>query len=181
MSDNFKKPIFVGKVGKIPKSINANEKIIPKPPSLESEIKIEKNEKYIEEIKEIPKIPNPKENITEKVDKVLNYEEPSWSGLPITNGPQFELEVLKSGVIIENIVLMPKKYWIIGRLPNCDIYLAHPTISRYHAILQFNTVVSEDRSIGFYIYDLGSTHGTFLNKARIKSRMYVKVHVRNIK
>jgi len=56
--------------------------------------------------------------------------------------------------------------------------MAHPTISRFHAVLQYRSTFStSDENRGFYLYDLDSTHGTFLNRLRIKPKTYVKVHV----
>lgn len=73
-----------------------------------------------------------------------------------------------------------KPFSLFGRRDNCDITMAHPTISRYHAILQYRASTDENETVGFYLYDLGSTHGTFLNKQRIKPNVYVKVKVRYI-
>lgn len=57
--------------------------------------------------------------------------------------------------------------------------MAHPTISRYHAVLQYRpTLADNDEKKGFYLYDMGSTHGTFLNKNRIPAQTYIKVQVR---
>lgn len=53
--------------------------------------------------------------------------------------------------------------------------LGHPTISRYHAVLQYRLEKDNKNSKGFYIYDLGSTHGTFWNGNRIKPNVYVRV------
>lgn len=56
--------------------------------------------------------------------------------------------------------------------------MAHPTISRFHAVLQYRSTFSTtDENRGFYLFDLDSTHGTFLNRSRIKPKTYVKVHV----
>lgn len=60
----------------------------------------------------------------------LPYKEPPWSGLPQTNGNEYVFEVLKSGTIVERINLMPKPFWAFGRSTNCEIYMAHPTVSR---------------------------------------------------
>lgn len=49
----------------------------------------------------------------------------------------------------------------LGRDPGNDIVLNHLQVSRYHAEIQ-------KRSEGFYLVDLGSTNGTFLNGSRIK-------------
>jgi protein phosphatase 1D len=104
----------------------------------------------------------------------LPYKEPKWSGIP---NETYSFEVLKSGKILENVSLNSKPFYVFGRLSTCDIHMTHPTISRYHAVLQYRSQESENNPIGFYIYDLGSTHGTFLNKNRIKSNMFVRVQV----
>ncbi|KAI4494061.1 hypothetical protein M0802_009328 [Mischocyttarus mexicanus] len=102
----------------------------------------------------------------------LKYDEPSWSGKP---KDEYKLEVLKSGVIIETIDLTKKSYYVVGRLPKCDISLAHPTISRFHAIFQYREIEDENNSKGLYIYDLESTHGTYWNGNRIPPNAYVRL------
>ncbi|PKI75563.1 hypothetical protein CRG98_003964 [Punica granatum] len=63
---------------------------------------------------------------------------------------------------------------MFGRVDLCDFVLEHPTISRFHAVLQFN-VDGEA-----YLYDLGSTHGTFVNKNQVKKKVYVDLHVGDV-
>ncbi|XP_053674201.1 kanadaptin [Anopheles nili] len=120
----------------------------------------------------------------------IPYKEPKWSG-KCCSSHEYSFEVEKNGVIIEYIKeLESKPFWLFGRLPNCDVNMAHPTISRYHAILQYRANVESEsepeeatRSThvtvepGWYLYDLNSTHGTFLNKQQIPSRTYVRVRV----
>ena len=64
---------------------------------------------------------------------------------------------------------------MVGRLPECDISLAHPTISRYHAVIQYRKEKSHGNQKGMYVYDLGSTHGTFWNGHRIRPNVYTRV------
>lgn len=104
----------------------------------------------------------------------LPYKEPKWSGVPTE---AYSFEVLKSGQILESIDLSTKSFYVFGRLSTCDIRMANTTVSRYHAVLQYRSQESDSNPVGYYIYDLGSTHGTFLNKNRIKSNMYVRVQV----
>jgi pSer/pThr/pTyr-binding forkhead associated (FHA) protein len=51
---------------------------------------------------------------------------------------------------------------LIGRSPDCEIFLDDVTVSRKHAVL-----IEEDGS--FVIQDEGSLNGTFLNRKRIES------------
>jgi pSer/pThr/pTyr-binding forkhead associated (FHA) protein len=51
---------------------------------------------------------------------------------------------------------------LIGRSPECDIFLDDVTVSRRHAEL----IAEGER---FVIRDLGSLNGTFVNRQRIES------------
>ncbi|CAI6368185.1 unnamed protein product [Macrosiphum euphorbiae] len=122
-----------------------------------------------------PKVEQPKK-ISKTTSQVpIPYEEPSWGGKP---GDKYFLEELKSGVMLSTIQLESRSFHCFGRLNNCHVTMAHPTISRFHAVLQYRSTFSiNDENRGFYLYDLDSTHGTFLNRLRIKPKTYVKVHV----
>ena len=50
----------------------------------------------------------------------------------------------------------------IGRSPDCEIFLDDVTVSRKHAVLT-------QRDGGFFIEDLGSLNGTYVNRKRIES------------
>jgi hypothetical protein len=50
----------------------------------------------------------------------------------------------------------------IGRSPECEIFLDDVTVSRRHAVLA-------RRDDGFYINDLGSLNGTYVNRRRVES------------
>jgi pSer/pThr/pTyr-binding forkhead associated (FHA) protein len=47
--------------------------------------------------------------------------------------------------------------------------LDHPSISRYHAIIQHK----KDGSV--HLFDLSSSHGTFLNKEQVRPRDYYRI------
>ncbi|XP_062535936.1 kanadaptin [Armigeres subalbatus] len=180
----FKKPsIDLKLLGKsrVPElPINASTVDVPEPSTSEDASSlVEKEQVLASDTNEIPPIP---------------YKEPAWSR-KCDGALRYDFEVLKNGVIIENVDhLENKAFWIFGRLPNCDINMAHPTISRYHAILQYRAAVDDaakDESDeeeeskpahitiepGWYLYDLNSTHGTFLNKQRLRPKTYVRVRV----
>ena len=139
------------------------------PPPCLREKPLEKTEKKNEGFKEKPSTKEKKETIPE-----LPYKVPSWSGIP---DDVYNLEVLKNGCIISNIDLTSKPFHVFGRLPNCDVSLEHPSVSRYHAVIQYKTSDSSNSEKGFYIYDLGSTHGTTVNKSRLEPKRYYRLRV----
>jgi pSer/pThr/pTyr-binding forkhead associated (FHA) protein len=97
----------------------------------------------------------------------LAYEEPFWSG--VDPGCTWALEVVRAGVELEPIALSAKACYLVGRIPVCDIVLENDTVSRQHAVFQ-------SRSNGkLYLYDLGSTHGTFVNGKRLEPKTYVEL------
>ncbi|CAH0552875.1 unnamed protein product [Brassicogethes aeneus] len=168
-SEPFKKPILIGKVGRLPKKITEKHEITNVP-----EINEEITEK-LEPSSELV-VKTPAEQINEN-NIPIPYKEPSWSGLPTDVQSDYKFEILKNGIIIETVNLMEKPYWVMGRLGTCDILMQHPTISRFHAVIQYKSTASDKEGVGFYIYDLGSTHGTFLNKNKLKPRVYVRIQV----
>lgn len=178
----FKKPLLLigpkrGKIGKI-RTVNNNplppselpaskEAVEPAHPPDDAE---DKSDKAISES-------SIEENVSQEMPDARNvpvpYLEPKWGGEPTE---EYKLEVLKSGMILEKIDLTERSFFVIGRLPSCNISLAHPTISRHHAIIQYRATGDEKNSTGFYLYDLESTHGTFWNGHRVKSRTYIRLH-----
>ena len=116
------------------------------------------------------------------------YSEPAWSGEPPPG--MYQLLVIKNGIEIDTIDLSTKSFSLCGRLPSCDISLEHPSISRYHAVLQYrpeNLTSQPDQSTaifsnipkeaGFYLFDLSSTHGTYLTKKKLQPRCYYRMRV----
>ncbi|KAJ8921638.1 hypothetical protein NQ315_010547 [Exocentrus adspersus] len=183
----FKKPVLIGKVGCLPRKIQCQGN--PKPEcnnresnsvenfqstSISGAAECSDSKKDDSEAKILVTQSN-KQSLDNSVP--LSYKEPSWGGLPQSNGKAYAFEVLKNGTIIETVNLMERSFWVFGRLPSCNICMQHPTISRYHAVLQYRSESTETESCGFYIYDLGSTHGTYLNKNRLKPRVYARVQV----
>jgi hypothetical protein len=53
---------------------------------------------------------------------------------------------------------------VIGRMPECDVALSDPNVSRRHAEVR-------RQGNGFVVVDLGSTNGTRVNGAQVKERL----------
>lgn len=51
--------------------------------------------------------------------------------------------------------------WLIGRSRNCSIFIPSTLVSRCHA------VIAQCSEGGFYIMDVGSSNGTFVNQKRL--------------
>ncbi|KAM9571646.1 kanadaptin isoform 1-T1 [Salvelinus alpinus] len=109
------------------------------------------------------------------------YAEPPWAG--VADVP-YSLETLKNGTIVDTVPLTQQSYFVVGRLPVCDVSLEHPSISRYHAVIQYRGLAGEEEAVGeargFYVHDLGSTHGTFVNKNKIPPNTYIRVRVGHV-
>jgi FHA domain/zinc-ribbon domain len=71
--------------------------------------------------------------------------------------------VVRSGGGRSGEMFMPAgERTLIGRSPDCDVFLDDVTVSRKHAVLV-------QRDGRFFIEDQGSLNGTFLNRRRIES------------
>ncbi|XP_031279466.1 kanadaptin [Pistacia vera] len=99
------------------------------------------------------------------------YKIPEWSGPPCH---KFYFEVLQDGSIVDQFDVCKKGAYMFGRAELCDFVLEHPTISGFHAVIQFK------KSGDAYLYDVGSTHGTFINKNQVQKRVYVDLHVGDV-
>ena len=51
--------------------------------------------------------------------------------------------------------------WLIGRSRNCSVVIPDPAVSRCHAL------IGHDAQGGFYLMDVGSSNGTFVNQRRL--------------
>jgi hypothetical protein len=110
------------------------------------------------------------------------YSPPDWSGWP-PEETFFSLEVLKGGQVVDAIdlsaLLSEKKkeksenaFVAFGRHPSCDVVIEHPSSSRLHCVLQFKEDAKE-----MFAFDPGSTHGTFVNKRKLKKGVYAPIFV----
>jgi hypothetical protein len=78
-------------------------------------------------------------------------EGPGGTGAGSLLLPSGERYVLREGTVV------------VGRLPECDITVVDPNVSRRHAEIQ-------PRGDGFVVVDLGSTNGTRVNGVRVGER-----------
>ncbi|CAF2672669.1 unnamed protein product [Rotaria sp. Silwood2] len=106
--------------------------------------------------------------------KNLQYTIPESSAIPPI---EYALEVLRNGSIIDYISLSHRPYTVFGRSPDSDVVLEHPTISRYHAIIQYKSEFEHGQPAGLYLYDCASTHGTFINKKHLEPKVYVRIKI----
>jgi pSer/pThr/pTyr-binding forkhead associated (FHA) protein len=99
------------------------------------------------------------------------YKLPPWSSKPAI---PFVLEVLKNGVSVEKVDIGIKEFYSFGRQEGTvDVVLAHPSVSRQHAVVQH-------ADNGLFVYDLGSANGTFVNKQRIPKEAFQKLMVGHV-
>ncbi|KAK6746084.1 hypothetical protein RB195_012289 [Necator americanus] len=109
----------------------------------------------------------------------LHYTAPPWASVP-DPGQGYKLEVVKNGAVVDTIDLDVRKhetFVVIGRLPNCDVVLDHPSISRYHCVLQYGEDPMDKTGKGWHVYDMGSTHGSKANKKKLPPKQYMRIRV----
>ena len=80
--------------------------------------------------------------------------------------------MLKDGAIVDVVDCRGRGCVTLGRTPDNDVVLEHPSSSRFHAAIQFARGGSEA-----FVFDNASTHGTFVNKRRLKARVHAPVFV----
>jgi len=121
------------------------------------------------------------------------YQVPEWAGQP---KHAYSLVVVKGGLEVERISISDKDRYVVGRTEGCDIVLLHPSVSRRHAVIQHRAPAHDDDPDdekdpdddgalalgkggggGVFVYDLGSTHGTFVGKRRLTARQYTELRV----
>lgn len=72
----------------------------------------------------------------------------------------------------------------VGRAIGCQIDLVDISISRRHCVFQYKEVLIETGQrppmSGFCIYDLKSTHGTYLNGERIPSMQNIQLRLGDV-
>ncbi|MEM8945488.1 MAG: SpoIIE family protein phosphatase [Planctomycetota bacterium] len=76
------------------------------------------------------------------------------------------LKVLEGGEIGREYDLDGER-WVLGRSPECDVVLDVAAISRRHVILTEETG-------GFFVQDLGSRNGTYINNQRVVDRAPIR-------
>jgi ABC-type multidrug transport system ATPase subunit len=77
---------------------------------------------------------------------------------------------LRRAVPVE-VLFGDKHRLLIGRAPDCDVCLAHPTVSRHHGLL-------ERRPAGLRLRDLGSVNGIHVGGRRITEAVFLPEHER---
>jgi len=81
------------------------------------------------------------------------YYEPGWKASPAHD---YTICIFKGKQFLQKIDISQKSAHVIGRMTDCDIQVNDNSVSRYHAVIQHGKG-------GVWIYDLGSTHRTFVN------------------
>ncbi len=178
----FISPTFRGSkrtlVSKGKKSAGKSENGVSKTENLETQGQSIDNNKTFTEEKMSEKVKVESKTEAPKAPKQqIHYKAPSWSAICTEN---YYFDVLKGGVMKDSIDLSTKDFYIFGRLEECDVTMEHPSVSRFHAVVVYrgkSNNESSEKGNGFYIMDLGSTHGTFLNKKPLDPKVYYRLRV----
>ena len=106
----------------------------------------------------------------------LKFQEPPEARAPNT---QWRFYVFKGKELLDTLHISKQSAYLCGRNADiCDIYMAHPSLSSQHAVLQYRALPHKETgrlSCQPYILDLESTNGTFLNGVRIDAARYYQL------
>ena len=75
-------------------------------------------------------------------------------------------------MIAQSIEMTGRPWFSFGRSASCEVVIEHPSSSRVHAVVQFRQTDSRP-----FVFDCGSTDGTFLNKKQLKAQEYTPLAV----
>ncbi len=75
--------------------------------------------------------------------------------------------VSETGQRVRRLELSPGTSLKIGRARECDIRVATPTVSRHHAEVAAVGPVDDEDEPAWIFRDVGSTHGSYVNGARV--------------
>lgn len=115
----------------------------------------------------------PKQHKAPPVSAGPSYAPPDWSASP-PHGIGYEVEVLKGGQVLQRVGCCSKAFYTFGRLPTSDFVLDHPSSSRLHCVLQFR------QDGASFLFDNNSTHGSFVNKRRLKPKVHAPLRVGDV-
>ena len=76
------------------------------------------------------------------------------------------LKIVQGGDV-GRVIELEGERWVVGRSPECDVVLDVAAISRRHVILS-------DEAGGFFVQDLGSRNGTYINSQRVVDRAPIR-------
>ena len=82
-------------------------------------------------------------------------------------------EALRSALPRHRVFHLTGARFVIGRAPGCDLQVDHPAVSRQHA-----AITAEGRR--YYVEDLGSTNGSFLNGDRLEPGKRHQLHANDL-
>ena len=100
------------------------------------------------------------------------YKVPAWN--PSKPKYPYVLEVIKEGVVIDHIDISKKGFYLMGRLPLCDVTTGSANVSRVHAAVQHTP---DGRVL---LMDLGSTQGSHLNRKRLYPKKYTFFYTNDV-
>jgi len=84
-----------------------------------------------------------------------------------SEGPALVI-IMRSAAVSPQVIKLKPGDYLVGRDPGCDVVVADPYVSRTHARIFY-------KDGKWYIVDLGSKNGTYVNGEDIKGREAVEL------